>query len=656
MITKRGKKCLAFILAAALTLEPLATQVIYAADVAYESVDSGSALLTDESQKVTVQLQNGTAVIPQGADIETAKEAIAKALVVNADEVDVKNLDWEYECEGKDKTKLQKNTAFGSLEGFTSTTTKKILWNTVTTEYSHPAFLENGEGDFKFRLKGSDEVVTLHRAYKYESSFVLKDAPYEVSMAFNADQSYDFDATARAIYDAVIAKTNPAGLTYDDVAMEYNAGTDIIPNWQPLNSTNWTAAFKKFGPGEWTIRIKWDGNKNYKGTQTQVNVTTADNRIAAAVVCREGVSFSYNMDTAVMKQSIFDQVIDWDNSTLPAKDTLSVDDFTMEYYGVDDVAGVEGVTKQWAPIEGGKVNLLTYLQMGAGEQQIRITYKGNAEYRPSASAETSVTVNKAKVKVKVKSANIYAGDAMPQDFVTTNPSDRFDVYTIYAGLTSNVNAGIYLQMPEKYTNSTVLKLIDPVVSKIYGKSFTQMMQDGMTVGELRKLFSTQELLDTFKKLHIDTGTVGQILEIINKLPSVADTVRVSFGTPNRAGLYTVTAVTDNKNYETGVGVGALLVKMHSKGTKLNWNQSFTNGKLKASDVASFDFGATLSYDGDVSISQSNVHYLYSGFTSKWKPYSSTKAPTEPGRYVVTVVTIGGNYQAAPITRSFQIVK
>ena len=34
-----------------------------------------------------------------------------------------------------------------------------------------------------------------------------------------------------------------------------------------------------------------------------------------------------------MKQSLFDQVIDWDNSTLPAKDTLSVDYFTMEYYG-----------------------------------------------------------------------------------------------------------------------------------------------------------------------------------------------------------------------------------------------------------------------------------------------------------------------------------
>ena len=49
--------------------------------------------------------------------------------------------------------------------------------------------------------------------------------------------------------------------------------------------------------------------------------------------------------------------------------------------------------------------------------------------------------------------------------------------------------------------------------------------------------------------------------------------------------------------------------------------------------------------------------LYSGFTSKWKPYSSTTTPpTEPGRYVVTVVTLGGNYQAAPITRAFQITK
>ena len=483
-------------------------------------------------------------------------------------------------------------------------------------------------------------------------------ASYEVPMAFNEDQTYDYDATAKAIYNTVVASTVPENLTADDVTIRYNAGIDLIKNWQPLNTTDWTSTFTKFGPGEWTIQFSWAGNKEYKGVTTEVKVNVTDNRLASAIVCKEGVSFTYNMDAAVMKQAIFDNVIDWENSTLPAKDTLTVDNFTMEYYGSNTLAGdIEGGVKQWAPIEGGTVTLLTYTQMGAGEQQIRISYKGNADYRPSAQTESTVTVNKAKVKVKVKSTSIYADATLPEDFITMNPADKFDVYTVYGGLTSNANLSLYLDLPDKYTNSAVLKLLDPIVEKLYGKTFTQMMNDGMTVGELRQLLSTQELLDLLEKLHIDTGTFGQILTIINKMPSVADSVRVSFGTPNRAGLYTVTAVTDNKNYETGVGIGTLLVKMRSKGVKLNWNERFVNGKITAEEAKNFDFKATLSLDGDVTIAQDNVHYLYSGFTSKWKIYSSTTTPpTEPGSYVMTVVTLGGNYQAAPITRGFKITK
>lgn len=483
-------------------------------------------------------------------------------------------------------------------------------------------------------------------------------ASYEVPMAFNEDQTYDYDATAKAIYNAVVASTVPENLTADDVTIRYNAGTDLIKNWQPLNTTDWTSTFTKFGPGEWTIQFSWAGNKEYKGATTEVKVNVTDNRLASAIVCKEGVSFTYNMDAAVMKQAIFDNVIDWENSTLPAKDTLTVDNFTMEYFGSNTLAGdIDGGVKQWAPIEGGTVTLLTYAQMGAGEQKIRITYKGNAQYRPSAQTESTVTVNKAKVKVKVKSTSIYAGATLPEDFVRMNPADKFDVYTVYGGLTSNANLSLYLDLPDKYTNIAVLKLLDPIVEKLYGKTFTQMMNDGMTVGELRQLLSTQELLDLLEKLHIDTGTFGQILTIINKMPSVADSVRVSFGTPNHAGLYTVTAVTDSKNYETGVGIGTLLVKMRSKGVKLNWNERFVNGKITAEEAKNFDFKATLSADGAVTIAQDNVHYLYSGFTSKWKIYSSTTTPpTEPGSYVMTVVTLGGNYQAAPITRGFKITK
>ena len=385
-----------------------------------------------------------------------------------------------------------------------------------------------------------------------------------------------------------------------------------------------------------------------------------------------------------MEQEIFENVIDWQGSTLPRKDTLSLDNFVIEYkakltdlesgidIGLDDIPGADKIPgldsdllTQWVPIEGKEykesltgIVLGKFPQMGAGEnQQIRISYKGNADYKPSAKTEGTVTVNKAKVSVKVNSTNIYADETLPADFITTNPADEFDIYTIYAGITSNVTTGIYLDLPERYTESAFLKVLDPVVEAIYGKSFTQMMNDGVTVGELRELFSTQQLLELLDKLNIDTGTFGEILNVINKLPSVMDSVRVSFGEPNRAGLYTVAAVTDNKNYETGVGMGFLLVKMRMSGAHLTWDEEINGGKLTAEQAKTFDFGATLSYDGDTTVDQSGVHYLYSGFTSKWRIYSSTTTPpTEPGRYVVTVCILGGNYMTAPITRSFQITK
>lgn len=503
--------------------------------------------------------------------------------------------------------------------------------------------------------------------------FVLNDGPYEVGMVFTDDQGYDYDATAAAIYEAVVASTTPA-LTAADVTVEYNVDkTGVTDSFKPLNETDLTGLIK-FGTGDWEIRISWPGSREYRGGEVVVDVTTTDSRLASAVVLKDGVSFTYNMDPAVMEQAIFDNLIDWENSTLPARETLTLDDFTIEYktkmtdlesgvdLGLDDMIDSDLLTK-WVPIEGetyelGGTVLGRYPSMGAGEAQaVRVEYKGSAEYRPSGYTEGTVTVNKATVKVTVHFTNIFADEALPEDFVTTDPADTFDLYTVYAGVTSSVSGGLYLDLPERYTSSLFLKVLDPIVEKLYGKSFTQMLNDGVTVGELRELFSTQELLDLLDKLNIDTGTFGQILSIINQLPSVADSLRISFGTPNRAGLYTVAAVTDSKNYETGVGVGFVLVKMRTSGSRLTWNQSISNGKLTAEQAKTFDFGATLSYNGDVTVDQSSVHYLYSGFTSKWRIYSSTTTPpTEPGRYVVTVCILGGNHLAAPLTRSFQITK
>lgn len=518
--------------------------------------------------------------------------------------------------------------------------------------------------------------ATVAVADREQLQFTLKDSPYEVGMAFNDDQGYDYTATAAAIYDAVVASTSPLDLTANDVKVEYNTDkTGVFDNFKPLDQSD-VSGLIQFGTGTWEIRITWDGNREYRGNSVTVNVNVSDNRLASNVVLKSGAAFTYNMDPDVMKQAVLDNMIDWDSSILPARETLDPDDFVIEYKAklTDIESGVDlglgdlsdkissDMLTQWVPVEGktyaiGDKVLGKYPALGAGEaQSIRISYKGNAEYRPSEKAEGTVTVNKAKVSVTVNSTNIYADESLPADFITMNPADKFDVYTIYAGTTSNVTTAIYLDLPDRYTDSLFLKVLDPVTEKMYGKSFTQMMNDGMTLGELRKLFNTQEILDLLGTLNIDTGTFGQILSVINNLPSVTDNLRISFGTPTRAGLYTVGAVTDSQNYETGVGIGFLLVKMRLSGTKLTWNQTIS-GKLTAEEAKNFDFGATLSYNGDVTISQSGVHYLYSGFTSKWRIYSSTTTPpTEPGSYIVTVCILGGNHFAWPITRTFTITK
>ena len=528
---------------------------------------------------------------------------------------------------------------------------------------NYPAISE-GAQTIRIIYKGSKDYkprtveTTINVLDRATVDVVTNEGPYNVSMKFNKDQSYDYDATAKAIYEAVIKSTNPE-LSFEDFKVEYNpdltGASDLVGGvWYELNNKN-AFNLNKFKAGTWKIRLSWNATKEYKAGNIVVTVNVEDNRLESAVTLKEGTSVTYNMDAQEMKKALF-KSIDFSKSTLPSKDELSVDDFTYEYYGTNVVAGnIDGGIKQWAPVEGGKVTLLDYPQMPAGEQKVRITYKGNSDYRPSTSGETTITVKKAKVKVSVHSTNIFADEELSKDFITTNPADKFDVYTVYAGATSNVSLGLYLDLPARFTdNEAVIKVLDPVVEKVFGKTFTQMMQDGVTVGELRKLFSTQELLDLLEKLHIDTGTFGQILKVINKLPGIADNVRVGFGTPNRPGLYAVTAVTDNKNYETGVGIGALLVKQHVKGVKLIWNQKLT--KISKEEAQNFDFKATVTYNG-AAVSDENVHYLYTGVQSNLKPYSSTTtAPTEPGVYTMTVLTLGGNYKAAPITRTFTITK
>lgn len=727
-------------------------------------------------------LQDGTAIIKSTMTEDEVNHALTRALVKDFDQKSedtqaklLDDLKWEYKCEGESKTGAIKNTAWGTVDGFTST--KKVLWTDYTC--THPALKGNSDGTYQVRVAGTTAEVTLTKAEKLSSSITLKqdasvklpynedgslnadalrenifslvventkpeltvsdvtieyyataksgsignlgkdwvpleggkvgslnypaisageqkikvsykgsddykavtkettvnfldraDAPFqlkqgvtEVSMVYNKDQSINYEATAQALREALLESDDP-NVSINDVTVEYNAGTDLAKNFQPLDFDGFGF---KFGLNEQTIRFTWRGNADYQAYTAEVTVEMTDSREAGAVVLKPSISLIYNKDAAAMTQQIFEYVIDWDDSTLPDKSTLSVDDFTIEYYATakvvaGDLGGDVGLQK-WVPIEGeegisvGKLQYF-YPQMGAGEQQIRVTFNGSETYRPSEAEEGSLTVKKANVSVKVHSTSIYADEVPGEGFVTTDPVDDFDIFTVYTGVSS-----VFVQLPERYTDNAFIKAVDPVLEKVGLRTIQDIMDKGITVGELKqnldKIANGSEyavVREALKLMGVDVTTLQQIINVFNKI-TLLDNVRIALRTPDQVGIYTVYAITNNDNYNTGFGMGALVVKKHYSGVKLDWNQNFTNGKISAADVKNFDFGATLSYNGDQVEDQSSVHYLYSGFTSRWRPYSSTTTPpTEPGRYVVTVVTLGGNYQAAPITRAFQITK
>ena len=602
----------------------------------------------------------------QTVDYSTIEQDVFAAVIAESDALTPENVTIEYFASLKTGSLTDLDKAWVPLTGGTG------------LYAGYPAIAE-GSWNVRISYPGSREYAattletTITVAGRDPMTFTLNDGPYEVGMVFDADQNYDFAATAQAIYNAVVASTEPQ-VAYDEITVEFNTSpSDTLPIFQPLDYT--IAGKALFGEGTWTIRLSWGGNRDYAPGSVTVSVTVSDSRTPTEVILKDGVSFTYNKDVAVIKQYIFDNCIDWESSALPAKETLSIDDFTFEYQAqlslldgvssdiadkvIDQILGNSDIQTAYVPFEGKTYELAgqvlgKYPPIGAGEQQIRITYHGSAEYKPSNAAEGTVSIQKASVKVKVKSASVYVSKAADLDMVTTDPEDDFNMYVVYAGITSNVTTGIYLELPEAYTsNSTLIKIVDKVLAGLNQPTLTELLQNGITVGELREMLNATEVIEALEKLGIDTGSLGQLIKVINQLPAVGDNLRIAFGKPNRAGIYAVTAISDNKNYNTGVGVGALVLKADK--AKLTWNQDIS--KLTAEEAQTADFGASITVNGEAVKDQSSVHVLYSGFTSKWKPYSSTTTPpTEPGRYVMTVVVLGGNYSAAPITRTFQITK
>ena len=635
---------------------------------------------------VVPDVHDGADYIPDDADVN---ELLSQTLLSNYS--DVGTQEWEYKATstlsgGATKWVPVTGTTAGIIPALTAGKAGFPALDVLGVSY--PALdSQSPAQDYAVRLKGTTEVYTFTKLAQpadadtdtpadtpaqtpdttpADTPEEPADTPetsgetYQVNIPYTANGDIDFDALRAAIAAAVLPDADAASVT---VTYESKA---ILPTHEPryvVLEGGWDSKpilreFPAIGVGTYQVKL------TAGGTDTIVTVTLTDARANAKIVLKEGVSVTYTKDAAAMRTQILDKLVDWSQTTVSkeaAAKSMVIEYKTKGY--LPNISTNKLSPELWFPIEGGSASsgALTYTasSLGAGEnQQVRASFPTTADYHGCDAAEGTLTVDKANVRVKVQAAAISAGETLTtQQYVTTNPEDTFAIFKVYSGVTSGLSGIVYVQLPESMVSETALKMLDPIVKPILGKTLAEALRDGTTVGELRAfLKDNQKLLDGaadfLKLIGVDITAFTKLVDTLNSLPSVFDSTRVAFGSPNRAGMYLVTAIASNPNYNPGIGTGVLVVKMHISGASLSWNNSETTYAVSA--LKADTLNATLMRGDSAADNQDGVHYRYIGFTAAHKLYVSSKAPTEAGTYRQTAYIFGGNDMAKSISRTVTI--
>ena len=629
----------------------------------FSVVGISPAVFADDAVAPELKASSGEVIIKSGMTNDEVAEILNKALISNYDELDDATkaaLQWEYNSKGKEASPgLLTNTTWGSIDGFTST---KTIWGVGHT-YHHDALKDTKAGNYQVRLAGTKTEATLVKVDKYTSTIAVNKEVTEIGLTFNADNTINYDALAQRIFDVLVntAACTPT-ITRDDVTIEYKYVFGVVTVWEPLEGTTSLSALKE---GAHDIKITFNGNDAYKATEATHTANFVDNRIASSIVYKDGAQITYNMEASVMEKAIINSVIDHNASALP--ENVSASDFTIEYYGSHiDVFGKEH--NAWVSIAGGRDGIYDYSQMGAGEQKIRVSFNGNAEYKPCGAAEYTLTVNKADVKVTINDPIkiMYAGEAIDSsEYVSINPKDpALDVYIVYVGVNTNKQTTVYLQLTgnkEDFVNAinALLKYFD-----------LPTLNDGMTVGEFKAAVNqalskvdnkfTEGLVNwALKDYGITYKDLKGLMEALNKI-TIADNLLFAIGAPAHAGQYFATAIAVNDNYNTGISTpGSVTVLKNWKGIKLAKNPILDSNNntitvSQAEELAKGNDLCILTKEGAAldSTSVGSIHYW---FTGVGKIYAKSTMPTAPGKYIVTASVRGGDFFAMPKTFTCTIV-
>lgn len=593
-----------------------------------------------------------------------------------------------YNADGSVNTDVLNERIFDAV--VTGTTPEGLTYD----QLRYSGNFSEGEQTITISYAGDDNYYGTSKDVKVKftdgrnAAFESKDKPSTIGVGFNAKQEYDVAQTLTNIREALVNEL--ADVSLDEVTVKCRSSINVLGDYEDLSLAGITALMISNTPLD--IKLSYAGDANHKPYNPDVfkGIKLEDKRPQATIFLKDGASITYNMEVDVMKQAIFDNAIDWEASDLPAKETLSINDFKFEWKTLPEFTDKLPLDKDklekykaFAPIEGGKgcevINAaFDCPRMGAGEQVIRVKYVGGSDYKPSDYVDGNLTVKKADVKVSIPLiAKIYAGEPLEtkeNPYATLDPNDpAINIYKFFVGKNSNLQSVAYIDFPASKT-----KLIDAIsdaqikylkyeeANTIRGK-----LQEGVTIGELKAAmteivdYASKDPLTKFfvnamlKKYGITVDNLKDLVDTLNTITKIADNFKIAIGTPDHAGAYFAFVIAVNDNYNPAYAAGSLIVLKNWKNIKLEKNPViFSDGKITVSEAEAIAKGEAslciLTKGGEPlnSTSAGSIHYW---FTGVGKFYAKSTMPTAPGKYIVTASVRGGDFFAMPKTFVFTIV-
>ena len=553
-------------------------------------------------------------------------------------------------------------------------------------------YLRNG-GSFEFKVSIEDSS-TYYGASVTLTLPITVDDPYYTEIAlkenyqkdyvlnYAANGEFDYDRLEKEIFDAVIDLENsPANVSFDTATITYQimdamgsstgiGAGEFYPFNQGTLGADAAGTYKyMYKGGTFTIKVAAPATEECREVEVTFEVNVQPyTRVSSSVVLKSG-SIDYTSDVNAIKEYIYNNLIDFNASKLPAD--VTIDDFTFEYYalyytaggvpGIDrywvyalyyTAGGVPGIDRYWVPIEGKEdVAEVYYKQIGNGTNTIRVVFNGTDDYLASTSNEVEFTMSKASFSISLKQNYRYLDEKYPLDLVQPSVNDNFEHFYFVLGVSSN-QATIYLESLSGVGQTDISVLPSIMFQTVLGRSAVEVYTQGLSRDELIKLINSAELAAYAQdNYNIDAAAINAMKDIVNSIPTSVTNIKLVEGQPTTPGTYTMFAMATNENYNTAYLSSPFYVKYHSTGTKLVFVQD-TDG-LNSFNVGDFDYSAVVTKDG-VPVQSDNVRYIYTGFRSNALFYASTKeGPRQTGIYTQTAWTFLGTY-AFPKTRTFTV--